>query len=277
MSPSFSLTPGDHRRTIHVGERERSYLLHVPHSYDGTQRLPLVLAFHGGATDASYMIRFCGLNETADRENFLAVYPNGTGELPKLLTWNAGNCCGYARRHNADDVGFVRAILDELAGTGMIDRRRVFATGMSNGAMMAYRLAAEMSDRIAAIAPVAGTMELDALQPSRPVSVIHFHGTANEFVPFDGAAENAACRSTISAQSKRRFSAGWKSMAVGAIPPSCIYPTSGPMACRLYSRSSAAAATAPRSCSTQSMGAVTHGPGARRVWQRRSHDAQHLG
>ncbi len=132
------------------------------------------------------MARFCGLNETADQHGFLVVYPNGTGEFPKMLTWNAGHCCGYARRHRVDDVGFIRAILDELEGAGRIDRKQIFAAGMSNGAMMAYRLAAEMSDRIAAIAPVAGTTELDAAQPSRPVSVIHFHGTADEFVPFDG-------------------------------------------------------------------------------------------
>lgn len=186
MSSTFLPTPGDHRRTITLDGRERSYLLHVPPDYDGTQRLPMVLAFHGGATDASYMVRFCGLNETADLANFLAVYPNGSGEQPKMLTWNAGNCCGYARRHHSDDVGFVSGILDELAGMGMIDQRRIFATGMSNGAMMVYRLAAEMSDRIAAIAPVAGTMELDAAHPTRPVSVIHFHGTADEFVPFTG-------------------------------------------------------------------------------------------
>ncbi|HVU87259.1 MAG TPA: PHB depolymerase family esterase [Pirellulales bacterium] len=186
MSSSLSLTPGDHRRTIAIGGRERSYLLHVPPSYEDTQRLPVVLAFHGGATDASYMVRFCGLNETADEHGFLVAYPNGTGELPKLLSWNAGNCCGHARRNNVDDVEFVRAVLDELAHTGAIDERRIFATGMSNGAMMAYRLAAEMSDRVAAIAPVAGTMELDIAEPSRPVSVIHFHGTADEFVPFAG-------------------------------------------------------------------------------------------
>ena len=87
--------------------------------------------------------------------------------------------------HDVDDVGFVRVILDRLLDTGHVDPL-VDATGMSNGAMMSYRLAAEMSEQIAAIAPVAGTMELDGVMPRQPVSVLHFHGTDDEFVPFAG-------------------------------------------------------------------------------------------
>ena len=152
-------------RTLSIGGRERSYLVHVPPSYDGTRAVPVVLALHGGATDAAVMVRFCGLNTKADQAGFLAVYPNGTGEARKLLTWNAGDCCGYATRHKVDDVAFVDAMLDDLAAAARMDPRRVFATGMSNGAMMCYRLAAELSQRIAAIAPVAGTMALT--EPSR--------------------------------------------------------------------------------------------------------------
>ena len=142
--------------------------------------------FHGGGTNAKTMVRFCGLNETADRDGFLAVYPNGSGRNPNLLTWNAGNCCAYAMRQNVDDVGFVGALLDDLSGFANVDPKRVFATGMSNGGMLAYRLASELSQRIASIASVSGPMGTDACRPTRPVSVLHFHGTSDEFAPYAG-------------------------------------------------------------------------------------------
>jgi len=112
--------------------------------------------------------------------------PDGTGEQARMLTWNAGLCCGYARRHGVNDLGFVKTLLDDIGSVINVDSRRVYATGVSNGAMMAYRLAAEMSDRIAAITAVAGTMALESLAPTRPVSVLHFHGTADEYVPLTG-------------------------------------------------------------------------------------------
>jgi polyhydroxybutyrate depolymerase len=180
------LTSGDYTRTLEAGGRTRSYLVHIPPKYDSKQATPVVLAFHGGAINASIMVIFCGLNETADKEGFIAVYPNGTGQFDKMLTWNGGNCCGYAQSNNVDDVGFTRALLDDLAKVVTLDAKRVFATGISNGGIMCYRLASELSDRIAAIAPIAGTMETATCNPKRPVSVIHFHGTDDEFVPFKG-------------------------------------------------------------------------------------------
>jgi polyhydroxybutyrate depolymerase len=119
-------------------------------------------------------------------EGFLAVYPSGTGQNPNFLTWNAGNCCGYAAQENVDDVGFIRALLDDIARVAVIDSNRVFAAGMSNGGMLAYRLACELSERIAAIASVAGPMAIDTCRPTRPVSILHFHGTADEFTPYVG-------------------------------------------------------------------------------------------
>jgi polyhydroxybutyrate depolymerase len=103
-----------------------------------------------------------------------------------MLTWNGGNCCGSAQWNRVDDVGFTRALLDDLAKTANVDAKRVFATGISNGGIMCYRLASELSDRTAAIAPVAGTMGMATCKPKRPVSVMHFHGTDDEFVPFKG-------------------------------------------------------------------------------------------
>jgi len=92
------LAAGDQTRTLEVGGRSRSYIVHVPPKYDGKHRTPVVLVFHGGGSNAEQMRRFCGLSEKADSEGFIAVYPNGTGWLERMLTWNGGNCCGYQRR-----------------------------------------------------------------------------------------------------------------------------------------------------------------------------------
>ena len=181
-----ALTPGDHARTVEVDGVERSYLVHVPPKYERGTPTPVVLAFHGGGANARTMVGFSGLNEKADEAGFIVVYPEGSGRFARMLTFNAGNCCGQAAERNVDDVAFVRRLLDDLEGIVAVDRRRVFATGMSNGAMMAYRVASELSDRIAAIAPVAGPMGTEACHPGRAVSVMHFHGDADEFAPFAG-------------------------------------------------------------------------------------------
>ena len=180
------LEPGDHTRTVEVGDLTRSYIVHVPPSYDGSKAFPVVLGFHGGGSNAEAFIRFSGLNEKADEAGFLAIYPSGIGLLPRMLTWNGGNCCGYAMRNNVDDVAFVRALLDDLAKVAKIDEKRVYATGMSNGAIISYLLASNLSDRIAAIAPVGGPMGTKDCNPKRPVPVMHFHGTNDEFAAFNG-------------------------------------------------------------------------------------------
>jgi polyhydroxybutyrate depolymerase len=180
------LRPGDHTRSIRVGDLDRRYLVHVPPLYDPEVAMPVVLAFHGGGANAASMAVFSGLDDKADETGFIVVYPEGTGRLRRMLTFNAGNCCGHAAARNVDDVAFTRALLDDLGSVANIDARRVYATGMSNGAMMAYRVAAELSDRIAAIATVAGPMGTKTCHPVRAVPVIHFHGDADEYAPFGG-------------------------------------------------------------------------------------------
>ncbi|MFM8239471.1 MAG: alpha/beta hydrolase family esterase, partial [Actinomycetota bacterium] len=181
-----ALEPGDHVRIVRMDDEERSSLVHLPPQYAPGTPLPVVLAFHGGGANGRSMIGFCGLNEKADQAGFIVVYPEGSGRLKQMLTFNAGNCCGLASARNIDDVAFVRRVLDDLETIAEVDRRRVYATGMSNGGMMAYRLASEMSDRIAAIAPVGGPMGTMDCRPGRAVSVLHFHGDADEFAPFAG-------------------------------------------------------------------------------------------
>lgn len=181
-----ALAAGELTRVLTVGGLERSYLVHIPAELDLTRPAAVVLAFHGGGTNAQNMEEISGLNQKADKEGFIVVYPNGTGRFKNVLTFNGGNCCGYAMRNRVDDVEFARRLLDDLATRMNIDPKRVFATGMSNGAIMAYRLGSELSDRIAAIAPVAGPMGTEFVQAKRPVSVIHFHGTEDTFAPFEG-------------------------------------------------------------------------------------------
>ncbi|WP_237729261.1 alpha/beta hydrolase family esterase [Schlesneria paludicola] len=180
---SEPLLPGDHWRKLSVGKLTRTAAVHVPVTYDRKVPTPVVLALHGVAMSGPIMAAFSGLNETSDRKGFVVVYPNGTGSGP-VLTWNAG---GFVKgvSSQADDVGFIRQLLDDLATVVNIDQNRVYACGMSNGAMMCYRLASELSDRIAAIAPVAGTMAIGNREPDRAVSVIHFHGTRDTLVPFE--------------------------------------------------------------------------------------------
>lgn len=168
--------PGDFDLTLQTGSRERTYLVHLPPGFEGRGALPVLLAFHGGGGSAQGFQKYAGLDAIADREGFVVVYPDGSGRLGRrLLTWNAGLCCGHARDSRSDDVGFALRILADLARDLPLDRTRVYATGHSNGGMLAYRLAAEAAERIAAIAPVAGEMQLASFAPARPVAVLHVH------------------------------------------------------------------------------------------------------
>lgn len=180
------LAPGTHTRDLTVDKRDRSYLVHVPqHSLTKTG-WPIVLAFHGSGTNAEAMLEFSQLNRLAEQKGFVVVYPNGTGRTPAARSFHAGNCCGYAMRQQVNDVHFVSRLLDELGNELEIAPGQVFATGMSNGAVMCYELAARLAHRLTAIAPVAGPMGSDTCAPSCPVSVCHFHGTADAFAPYHG-------------------------------------------------------------------------------------------
>lgn len=176
MAVSSTLVAGDHTVTLQHGGRERSAIVHMPQRAAERPALPVILSFHGGGGHGANQKEYSLLDALAESENFLAVYPNGTGRLSgRLLTWNAGSCCAYSVINKIDDVGFVRALIDQLAEKFSIDRRRIYATGMSNGGMMAHRLAAEASDIIAAVAPVAGGMVLPMVKSGRAVPLLHIH------------------------------------------------------------------------------------------------------
>lgn len=178
------LRPGM-RRTLTVGGLTRTYIVHEPKGHDLSSPLPLVVALHGATMNGPMMAWFSGLNQKADEAGFIAVYPDGTGTRSSY-TWNAGTCCGSALQNQVNDVSFIDAVLDELIMTYSIDVRRIYATGVSNGGMMAYRLAAELPDRIASITCIAGSLVTEIGLLKRAVSVLHLHGTSDEFVPFTG-------------------------------------------------------------------------------------------
>jgi polyhydroxybutyrate depolymerase len=187
LAPAAYAQSGNHTISLQVGGRTRTAIVHVPPGYVAGTPVPLVLLFHGGGGNGAQAERAYGMDPISDRENFIVVYPNGTsGSSLPLLTWNAANCCAYAYENGVDDVGFVRALLDELERQYTIDPRRVYATGMSNGAMMTYRLGCELADRFAAIAPVSGSQNDPSCMPSAPLSVIAFHGKQDQHVPYYG-------------------------------------------------------------------------------------------
>ncbi len=179
--------PGETQWQLDHENRERTFRVFIPESVTLKRAWPLVFAFHGNGTDALFMRQFCGLNRLAEREGFVVVYPNGSGRTRRKLSFHAGiNCCGYALRHNVDDLGFSQKMLDVLMERLPIDSGQVYSTGMSNGGAMSYFLGDQLSDRIAAIAPVSAPMGNPSCSPQQPVSVCHFHGTEDAYVLFNG-------------------------------------------------------------------------------------------
>jgi len=167
---------GDYELELARPEGARSFIVHLPPDFASRAPLPLLFAFHGGGGNASGFQEYAGLDAPADTRGFAVVYPNGSGRFEKrLLTWNAGDCCAFAQEHDVDDVGFALAILADLARDLPLDRTRVYATGHSNGGMMAYRLAADAATRVAAIVPVAGADMTRSFAPAAPVSLLHVH------------------------------------------------------------------------------------------------------
>lgn len=190
--------PGDYRYEIRHDGLMRAYRVHVPRSYRPGTPTPLLVALHGGGGDMDWQADDSkyGLISKSEQVGYIAVFPNGHSRFPggRLATWNAGGCCGKARDNAIDDVGFIREVVGHVSRALDVDRSRVFATGMSNGGMMAYRLACDASDLFRAIAPVAGTDNTTACRPSRPVAVAHFHARDDDHVLFEGGAGAGAFR-----------------------------------------------------------------------------------
>ncbi|MDY6853750.1 MAG: PHB depolymerase family esterase [Thermodesulfobacteriota bacterium] len=168
---------------------ERSYILYKP-LCTNSRELPLMIVLHGGLGNAKHVQEVTGMNEVAKTGKFIVAYPNGIGGRFRFTknrrTWNAGDCCGNAVRKNVNDILFIEKLIDDIDSKFSIDTRRVYVTGMSNGAMMAYRLACEIPDKIAAIIPVAGALTVDNFDNAKDIPVLHIHGDQDPNVPISG-------------------------------------------------------------------------------------------
>lgn len=170
--------------------RVRTYRVYVPRSLPAHRRVPLLVALHGGLGSGAQFERNSGFDGLAESNRFLVVYPDGTpaGRLAGADVWNAGGCCGTAEqaREDVHDVRFISLLIARLERRFDVDRSRVFATGHSNGAMFALRLACRLSGKIAGVAVQAGTLFVHRCAPAHPVAVMEIHGTADQHVPIDG-------------------------------------------------------------------------------------------
>lgn len=177
--------------SIYVDSRWRTFHTHLPPQYDAGQDTlySLILALHGGFGNAYNMENLTQLSQKADTavNPFIVVYSEGIKSPAGVRTWNAGYCCGYAQDNNINDVGFISALIDTLLNHYRIEEKRVYASGISNGGMLSFRLAAELTPTLAAIAPVASSMTLDGpWAPTQPMPIIHFHSYLDENVPYYG-------------------------------------------------------------------------------------------
>lgn len=166
-------------------ELQREYILYVPDAYTGEESVPLLFNFHGYTSNAFEQMFYGNFRPIADVEGFLIVHPLGTEDITGTTHFNVG--WGAS---SVDDVGFTEALLDAIASEYNIDLNRVYSTGMSNGGFMSYELACQLSDKIAAIASVTGSMSpptFNNCNPQHPTPILQIHGTNDETVPYDGA------------------------------------------------------------------------------------------
>ena len=175
--------------TLHIisieGMQPRTYYLHVPASYQPSQAVPLLLAFHSRSTDGREILRTSQFVGWAADMNFIVAAVNGAVH-EGASSWNAGNCCTNATTYEENDVLLASTIIDFVESNYAVDQSRVWASGHSNGGMMAYRLACDLSDKITAIAVVTGALVDDTCNPTKPVSILHIHGNLDTTIPFHG-------------------------------------------------------------------------------------------
>jgi polyhydroxybutyrate depolymerase len=177
--PSAGLPAGRSQHDLRVGDLDRTYRVYRP-AAAGVKPVPLVIVLHGAVGTGAQAEQSYGWDSEADRGGFVAAFPDGVGR-----TWNASpDCCGRAAADQVDDVGFIERLVTAVAAAVSIDPARVFVTGISNGALLAYRVACS-SRTFAAIAPVSGTM-INPCPAPHPISVLHIHGTEDQTIPYGG-------------------------------------------------------------------------------------------
>lgn len=175
---------------------DRPYELRVPKSYDASRQAPLVIGLHGyGPGDnAKALERWMKLAPEADARGYLYVLPSGTLDSEMNPFWNGTSACCDFDGTKVDDVKYLAAVIEDVARTHALDRKRVYVTGISGGGIMAHRLACDLSDRIAAIVSISGATWLDAskCKPTSAVSIVEMHGDRDDVVPYGGSRSIAA-------------------------------------------------------------------------------------
>ena len=172
--------------SINHDGQQRDYILYVPESYTGDSPVPLIFNFHGYSNTAGLQMRYGDFRSIADTAGFIIVHPQGT-LLRGITHWNVG---GWTVGSTTDDVGFTEALISFIASEYNVDLARVYATGMSNGGYMSFLLACQLSNKIAAIASVTGSMTPEIFNdcnPQHPTPVLQIHGTTDAVVPYYGA------------------------------------------------------------------------------------------
>lgn len=175
--------PLDATWSVTVGTVTRTARVHVPASYDPSKRTPLVINLHGRTSNGTQQAWLSHAIQKSDAAGYIVMHPESS---TSPTSWNAGGgCCDPAAAQNVDDSGFIRKLLDDAEAKLCIDTSRVYVTGLSNGGYLAHRVACEMTDRIAAIGPVAGLLQLQTCAPTKPMPVMLVHGTSDTLVPYD--------------------------------------------------------------------------------------------
>ena len=189
LPPSSTINYGINEFEVIFDEIPREYTVYIPENYNHSIPTPILFAFHGFGGSNNFIMNSAGFNEIADEENFIVVYPQGSLILNLFAHWNVG---GFTQISNTDDVAFVDYLISSLSQMYNINLDRVYATGMSNGGFMSFLLACQLSNKIAAIASVTGSMTTQTLNecdPQREVPILQIHGTNDPIVPYNGIQE----------------------------------------------------------------------------------------
>ena len=180
---TFDPESSDFTANLIVENRQRTFRVHQPQSV--AENRALIIAFHGTGINGQRMAEFCNLNSLADESDFIVLYPDGSGKNDTSLQWNTGHPASYATRHQVNDLEFVKKLIDWSIQHLQVNPGRVYLAGMSSGGILCYELAIQISSQIAAVASVAGTL-CDFGRPPAAIPVIHFHGTNDSHVPYEG-------------------------------------------------------------------------------------------
>jgi polyhydroxybutyrate depolymerase len=185
-----TLQSGETQHTVKVDGADRTYLLHIPAGLASNKPAPVVFALHGFDNEHYFEVsdlkNMAGFDAISDQSRFILIYPEGVSGF-----WNVGGgCCVTSAQNNVDEAAYIRQVLIDLSSIASVDPKRIYATGFSMGGMFAFKLACEMSDTFAAVAPVAGALLDTPCSPSQPVSIMQVNGKNDTLVPYGGGVGN---------------------------------------------------------------------------------------